>query len=131
MKVSKLEEKQVKPPLLKGNNMNAKLKQTNRKNRVTNKVKEVSSSPRLHVYRTNQHTYAQIIEKSGKIIASASDKSIKKGTKTQKAVEVGRKVAEMAIKNKVTAVAFDRGSYRYHGRVKSLADAAREAGLQF
>lgn len=111
--------------------MQAKQKQLNRKRRVTNKVKEVSSVPRLHVFRSNHHMYAQVIAEGGKIIAAASDITLKEGTKTQKAKEVGTKVAKDALKNKVKAVAFDRGSYKFHGRVKAVAEAAREAGLEF
>ena len=111
--------------------MLAKQKQLNRKKRVTNKIKEVSSVPRLHVFRSNHHMYAQVIGEKGKIIASASDVTLKEGTKTQKATAVGTKIAKDALKKKVKAVAFDRGSYKFHGRVKAVAIAAREAGLEF
>lgn len=115
--------------------MNKTAKTTIRKNRVSNKVKKHSLRPRLHVYRSNKHIYAQIIDiNSGKILASASDagKSQKKDkTKNQKAAEVGTNIATKAIKAKVSLVAFDRGPRKYHGRVKSLAEAARKAGLQF
>lgn len=113
-----------------------KIAKTNiRKNRVSNKVKKHSLRPRLHVYRSNKHIYAQIIDiNSGKILASASDAGTSKKkdkTKNQKAAEVGTSIAEKAKKAKVSSVAFDRGPRKYHGRVKSLAEAARKAGLQF
>jgi len=115
--------------------MNKIAKTTTRKNRVSAKVKKHSSRPRLHVYRSNKHIYAQIIDiNSGKILASASDAGISKEnnkTKNQKATEVGIKIASEAKKAKVSLVAFDRGPRKYHGRVKSLAEAARKAGLQF
>ena len=115
--------------------MNKKQKNTIRKNRVSSKVKKVSSRPRLHVYRSNKHIYAQIIDlKSGKILAAASDFDITnktKLTKNQKAVEVGTTIAKKATKAKVKAVAFDRGPHKYHGRVKALAEGAREGGLEF
>lgn len=111
--------------------MQVKEKQFNRKRRVTNKVKEVSSVPRLHVFRSNNHMYAQVIGTDGKIVAAFSDVKLKDGTKTEKAKVVGENVAKIALKNKVKAVAFDRGSYKFHGRVKAVAEAAREAGLAF
>ena len=92
--------------------------------------------PRLCVYRTPRHIYAQIISASGaEIQASAStlDKDLRKGTtgNTGSATEVGKLIGERAKKAGIEKVAFDRSGYRYHGRVKALADAAREAGLQF
>ena len=114
--------------------MNKTKKRQIRKIRVSKKVRSVASAPRLHVYRSSKHIYAQIIDKSGKILASSSDKSIdvsKAKTKSEKAALVGTDIATKAKKAKVKAIAFDRGMYRYHGRVKALAEAARKAGLQF
>jgi large subunit ribosomal protein L18 len=94
--------------------------------------------PRLSVFRSSQHIYAQVIDDaSGRTLASAStvDKELreklKTGANTDAAKEVGRLVAERAGKAGITEVVFDRGGYLYHGRVKALADAAREAGLSF
>lgn len=94
--------------------------------------------PRLSVLRSGQHIYAQVFTADGaKVLASAStvQKDVAEGLKGTKnleaAAKVGRVVAERAIKAGVDAVAFDRSGYRYHGRVKALADAAREAGLKF
>ncbi|MFC1653573.1 50S ribosomal protein L18 [Patescibacteria group bacterium] len=114
--------------------MNKTLKKTIRKQRVVKKVKKVTTRPRLHVYRSNKHMYAQVIDRSsGKIIASASDADVKttKTDKSSKAEQVGKLVAEKALKAKIKEVAFDRGANKYHGRVKALAEAARKAGLQF
>jgi len=89
--------------------------------------------PRLSVFRSNEFIYAQIIDDQKRItIAASSDVSIKeKLTKTEKAKIVGKTVAELALKKKVKKVVFDRNWYKFHGRVKALADAAREAGLLF
>ena len=93
---------------------------------------------RLSVHRTSQHIYAQVIaHDSSKVIASAStlDADVKKGLKgtsnTDAATAVGKAVATRAAKEGVTSVAFDRSGFKYHGRVKALAEAARENGLQF
>ena len=93
---------------------------------------------RLTVHRSNSHIYAQVIAQSGeKVLASASTlepelrKSVKNGGNVQAAAAVGRRIAEKARQLGIEAVAFDRGGYRYHGRVKALADAAREHGLKF
>lgn len=89
--------------------------------------------PRLSVHRTLRHIYAQIIDdKTGTTVVSASDVSLKlDGSKAESAEKVGTKIAELAKEKKVTAVRFDRGSRRFHGRIAALADAARKAGLKF
>ncbi|KXW56095.1 MAG: 50S ribosomal protein L18 [Betaproteobacteria bacterium] len=93
---------------------------------------------RLTVHRTNQHVYAQIIDATGsKVLASASTlepevrKDIANGGNIKAATAVGKRIAEKAIKAGVETVAFDRSGFRYHGRIKALADAAREGGLKF
>jgi len=93
---------------------------------------------RLAVHRSNGHIYAQVIDPSGaKVLTSASTlepelrKSVKYGGNVQAAAEVGKRIAEKAKKLGIEAVAFDRGGYKYHGRVKALAEAAREYGLKF
>lgn len=108
--------------------------QTNRKQRVRGKLVKVSNRPRLIVNRTNQHIYAQIVDSNGKLVVSASDVTFKakdKATKTDKAAFVGEDIAKKAKKAKISQVAFDRGYYKYHGRVKALAEAARSTGLEF
>jgi large subunit ribosomal protein L18 len=93
--------------------------------------------PRLNVFRSLQHIYAQVIDDtSGTTLASASTNEAEaranlRGTKTERARAVGRAIAERAREQGVSAVVFDRGGYLYHGRIKALADAAREAGLEF
>jgi len=93
---------------------------------------------RLTVHRTNQHIYAQVIDATGgKVLASAStlEKDIRavhpNGAKKEAAAEVGKRIAEKAKAGGVTQVAFDCAGFRFHGRVKALADAAREGGLKF
>ena len=105
-----------------------------RQNRVRSKLALNSGVPRLTVFRSNQHLWAQIIDdKHGKTLLSASTKSLKldKGTKTEKATAVGEQIAALALEKKILKVRFDRGLYRYHGRVKALADGARLGGLKF
>lgn len=106
--------------------------------RVRTRVVGTSDRPRLSVYRSLDHIYAQVIDdRSGRTIASGSslDKETKKGLKgggnIASAKAVGKIIAERAKAAGVAKVVFDRGGYKYHGRVKALADAAREAGLQF
>lgn len=106
------------------------------KNRIRKVVSGTGTKPRLSVFRSNKEIYAQIIDDvTGKTISAASsrDKDISsaKGTKSEIAALVGKAVAERALKSGVETIAFDRGGYRYHGRVQSLADGAREAGLKF
>ena len=92
-------------------------------------------SPRLTVYRSSQHFYAQIFDSLGsKVIVSAStvEKDMNlKSNNIDDAMQVGKKVAERALENGVKKVVFDRSGYRYHGRIKALADSARKAGLEF
>ena len=106
--------------------------------RVRTRVVGTPERPRLNVYRSVGHIYAQVIDdRSGRTLISASsvDKETKKGLKgggnISSAKAVGKIIADRAKAAGVTKVVFDRGGYKYHGRVKALADAAREAGLQF
>jgi len=96
------------------------------------------AAARLTVHRSNSHIYAQLIDPSGaKVLAAASTvepelrEGVKHGSNVKAAAEVGRRIAERARKLGIEAVAFDRAGYRFHGRVKALAEAAREAGLKF
>lgn len=113
---------------------------TQRRQRIKNRIRKIVSGtemqPRLSVFRSNKEIYAQIVDDvTGKTISAASsrDKDISsvKGTKVDIAALVGKSIGEKAVKAGVEKIAFDRGGYLYHGRVKSLADAAREAGLKF
>jgi len=105
--------------------------------RIRKKMFGTAERPRLNVYRSLNHIYAQVIDDlQGVTIASASSAVGKKGERTTggnvaAAKSVGKKIAERAKAKGITKVVFDRGGYLYHGRVKALADAAREAGLQF
>ena len=106
--------------------------------RVRTKVSGTTERPRLCVYRSLGHIYAQVIDdRTGKTLVSASSvdgdakKNLKTGGNVAAAKVIGKAVAERAKAAGVQKVVFDRGGYKYHGRVKALADAAREAGLQF
>jgi large subunit ribosomal protein L18 len=107
-----------------------------RKRRVRTALKaRAGGRPRLSVHRSGRHIYAQIIDDAeGRTVAAAS--TLIKGSKgpgatTEAAAKVGKELAEAAMKAGVTAVVFDRGGFLFHGRVKALADAAREGGLEF
>lgn len=109
-----------------------------RHHRLRKKVQGNSERLRLNVFRSNMHIYAQVIDDTiGRTLVSAStlDKHLRavvaEKTKVEEAREVGRLVAERALQAGITKVVFDRGGFKYHGRVKALADAAREAGLNF
>ena len=113
-----------------------KSKAINRKKihkRIRRRIAGTSVLPRLHVYRSNKSIYASIIDDlNGTTLASARSSEIdEKGTKAEIAKKVGALVAEKAKASGIEKVKFDRGGYLYHGRVKSLADGAREAGLKF
>lgn len=135
-----------------------KQKRYRRHERVKGKIMG-KALPRLYVFRSNKHIYAQIIDKNNHTLVSASDLDLKKTTKERKtslksenlanqelkeskekismagkvkiAFEVGKLIAEASLKEKIGNVVFDRAGYRYHGRVKSLAEGAREGGLKF
>ncbi len=106
--------------------------QDRRKFRVRNAVKP-SGRLRLSVHRSLQHIYAQIIDdRKGQTLAAVSSKSLKlSGNKTEVAKKVGAAIAEAAKAKGIAQVVFDRGPFKYHGRVKALADGAREGGLEF
>ncbi len=114
------------------------LTKTERRQRIKFRVRKVvsgtASNPRLSVFRSNKEIYAQVIDDvNGVTLVSASsrEKGVAKGTKIETANAVGKLVAERALKAGVDTISFDRGGYLYHGRVKSLAEGAREAGLKF
>ena len=103
---------------------------------IRRKVGGTTEKPRLSVFRSNTDIYAQIIDDvTGKTIASASSKdkdiAAQKGTKSEKSKLVGAAVARKATELGITSIVFDRGGYLYHGRVKAVADGAREGGLKF
>jgi len=109
-------------------------KRERRHRRVRGKVSGTSERPRLAVFRSNRGIFAQLVDDgSGRTLAGASWVALKgfKGDKSAQAKEVGKQVAAAAKKAGIEAVVFDRGGYLYHGRVKALADGAREGGLEF
>lgn len=123
-----------------------KLKKDARHLKIRAKVKGTAEVPRMAVFRSNAHIYVQLIDDaSGKTLLSASDKEIKKaaaksadkegknenGRRIVVAREVGLLAAEKAKKAKIEEVVFDRGGFKYHGRIKSIAEGAREGGLKF
>ena len=104
------------------------------KRRIRKKISGTSAVPRLSVFRSNKQITAQIIDDAtGKTLVSATSYNNKsaKGTKVEQAAAIGKEVAEKAIKAGIDKAVFDRNGYLYHGRVKSLADSAREGGLKF
>ncbi|MFC0274152.1 50S ribosomal protein L18 [Metabacillus herbersteinensis] len=115
---------------------NKNLVRKKRHARVRAKLSGTTVRPRLNVFRSNQHIYAQVIDDANSVtIASAStldkDISIDSTKNIDAAQKVGELVAQRAVEKGVKAVVFDRGGYLYHGRVKALAEAAREVGLEF
>jgi len=112
------------------NNLTSKAR---RQHRVRAKLLAGTILPRLAVMRSNQHIGAQIIRKDGHILAAVTSQTLKnfKGTKLAQATEVGNLLGKVAKEKKVSSVIFDRGSYRFHGRVKALAEAVRESGIKF
>lgn len=105
-----------------------------RQRRIRSKVSGTKERPRLSVFRSSSHIYCQLVDDSkGKTLASAKDSEIKKKVKgkLELAREVGKLIAEKAKGLKIEKVIFDRGGYSYHGKIKALADGAREGGLIF
>jgi len=115
--------------------MKRRLARDRRHRRVRKKVHGTAARPRLAVYKSNRYIYAQIIDdEGGRTLATASsqEKSMRAKTLTvESAAEVGKLLAQRADDAKVVEVVFDRGGYPFHGRVKALADAVREAGVKF
>jgi large subunit ribosomal protein L18 len=112
-------------------------KRNRRTQRIRRRIRELSAT-RLCVHRTPHHIYAQIIDADGgRVLAAASSleaemrKSLKNGGNVEAAKAIGKRIAERAATAGIKRVAFDRSGFKYHGRVKALADAAREGGLEF
>jgi large subunit ribosomal protein L18 len=109
-------------------------RRTRIKRRIRKIISGTTTKPRLSVYRSNKEIYAQLVDDvNGVTLASVSsrDKEIKASTKAAAAAAVGKSIAEKATKAGIETIAFDRNGYLYHGRVKVLAEAARESGLKF
>lgn len=118
------------------NKVNKNENRIKRHKRLRNKVSGTPERPRLNVFRSTKHIYAQIIDDvNGNTIVSAStlnkDLGLENTSNKEAAKAVGAKVAKMALDKGIKSVVFDRGGYLYHGRVKELAEGAREAGLEF
>lgn len=102
------------------------------KTRIRGKISGTAERPRMSVFRSNKGIYVQVIDDlAGATLAAASSKGLEGGTKSEVAAKVGAEIAKKALEKGITTVVFDRNGYLFHGRVKSLADAAREAGLKF
>lgn len=102
------------------------------KNKIRAKILGTKDRPRLSVFRSNKFIYAQVInDETGKTLTQASDVKITKGTKTERAKQVGALIADACQKAKITKVVFDRNGFKYTGRIKLVADTARESGLKF
>ena len=103
-----------------------------RKRRIRAKIHGTAARPRMTVYRSLSQISVQLVDdEAGKTLVAASTKELKAKPNTEGAKVLGKAIAEKAKKAKIDTIVFDRNSYRYHGRVKALADAAREAGLTF
>ncbi len=113
--------------------MISKIERRNKiKTRIRGKISGTPERPRMTVFRSNKQIYVQLVDDmAGKTLAAASSKGIEEGTKSEIAAKVGKAIAEKALALGVTEIVFDRNGYLFHGRVKSLADAAREGGLKF
>lgn len=113
--------------------MISKIQRRNKiKTRIRGKVSGSAARPRMTVFRSNKQIYVQLIDDlAGRTLVSASSKGLEGGTKCEVAAKVGEAVAKKAIEAGISEVVFDRNGYLFHGRVKSLADAARNGGLKF
>jgi large subunit ribosomal protein L18 len=132
--VNTLDEKLVKleRPEQPGQNNMKKLGRVKRHITIRKNISGTDLRPRLAVFRSIKHISAQIIDDGvGKTLLSESDLNIKSGAKKEKAYQVGKILAEKALKLKIKSVVFDRGGFLYHGRVAELARGAREGGLEF
>ena len=110
------------------------LNRQRRKIRIRAKISGSTEKPRLVIFKSLNNNYAQLIDDSkGVTIVQASDLKVKagKGTKTERAKEVGKAIAKLALEKNISACVFDRNGFKYHGRVKAIAEGAREEGLKF
>lgn len=113
--------------------MNSIKKKINRQKRTRAKISGTEARPRLSVFRSNSAMYVQLInDQKGVTVVGISEKNIEgKGTKTEKSKQLGMHIAKVAKEKNIKQVVFDRGRYKYHGRVKAVAEGAREGGLEF
>ncbi|MDO8529846.1 MAG: 50S ribosomal protein L18 [bacterium] len=100
--------------------------------KIRSQMAGTKERPRLSVFKSGKHIYAQLIDDdNGKVLVAASDIKMKKGKKVEHSLEIGKLIAKEAIAKKIEKVVFDRGGFVYHGRIKAVADGAREGGLKF
>ncbi len=112
--------------------LNKQIKRHRIHNRIRAKIVGTALRPRLSVFKSAKHMYAQLIDDdNAKVLVQVSDLKLKKGKKTEHATEIGKLIASQALAKKIETVVFDRGGFVYHGRVKAVADGAREGGLKF
>ena len=113
--------------------MTTKIDRRNKiKARIRGRISGTAQRPRMTVFRSNKQIYVQLVDDlAGKTLVAASSKGLTEGTKSEIAAQVGKAVAAKALEAGITEVVFDRNGFLFHGRVKSLADAAREGGLKF
>jgi len=112
--------------------MNKKTKRIKAHQKIRMKVIGTKERPRLTVFKSAKHIYAQLIDdENRKVLASASDIKVKKGKKVSHATEIGKAIAKAAQEKKIEKAVFDRGGFVFHGRIKAVADGAREGGLKF
>lgn len=112
--------------------LETKKKRIQRHKRVRAKIAGTKDLPRLAVFSSNSHIYAQLInDDKAQTLASCNDLKIKQKSKSAKAKEVGKLIAKSAVEKKIDKVVFDRGGFKYHGKIKALAEGAREGGLKF
>lgn len=111
-----------------------RLKRNRRHKRIRSRIKGTGKIPRLCVFRSNKHIYGQLIDdEKGKTLLVVSDKELKKssGKKIEIADQVGQLLAKKSLEQKIEKIVFDRSGYKYHGRIKALAEGARKGGLKF
>lgn len=104
-----------------------------RQTRIRKNIALVSDRPRLSVFRSNKYIYVQVINQTGETLFSLTEKKLEKkgATRIEKAKELGKAIAKIALEKEIKKVVFDKGRFAYHGRVKAVAEGAREGGLQF
>ncbi|MBI2064367.1 MAG: 50S ribosomal protein L18 [Candidatus Yanofskybacteria bacterium] len=113
-------------------NSDKKLNRSRRHRKVRAKISGTSSRPRIAVFKSNQYIYAQVVDdESGKTLLSVSDMEVKKGKKSEKALKIGETLAARMKEKGLLEAVFDRGGFKFHGRVKSVADGLRNGGIKF
>jgi large subunit ribosomal protein L18 len=109
-----------------------KIDRQNKHKKIRKNVSGTKERPRLVVFKSSQHIYAQVVDDSAhQTLVASSDLKLDKGTKSEKALGVGEDLAKKAVAKKIKKVVFDRGGFKYHGRIAALAEGARKGGLEF